>query len=357
MSVQERVVYILGAGFSAPLGLPLMSTFLSRSKDLFAKEPAKYVALFKPIFDEVDRMAKAKNYYSADLFNIEELLSLLEMGAFANANRRAVEFKEYICAVIEGSMLPLSSSNRGSLPSSFIFGDSSSGNWLYYGPFVAAILGMSIEHDQQTNTLSVRRVDRPRCVYDVITLNYDRIPEVLAAHVLANARTLQGTGPAPGFDVFPSSGERDHSKPLLAKLHGSSEDPSSIVPPTWNKGRSEHIASAWRYAHEALSKANHIRFIGYSLPVTDAYFKYLLKSSVLDSDNLKTIDAFCLDHSHIVEQQYRSFITFNTFRFVSGDTLSYLRKVRGSLPNYQPDDMMWAHLEAAHESMMTNAVG
>jgi hypothetical protein len=31
----DRVVYLLGAGFSAPLGLPVMSNFLMKSKDLF----------------------------------------------------------------------------------------------------------------------------------------------------------------------------------------------------------------------------------------------------------------------------------------------------------------------------------
>jgi len=32
----ERVVYILGAGFSAPLGLPVMNDLMIKAKDLYA---------------------------------------------------------------------------------------------------------------------------------------------------------------------------------------------------------------------------------------------------------------------------------------------------------------------------------
>ena len=34
----ERVVYLLGAGFSAPLGLPVMSNFLEKSKYMYFEE-------------------------------------------------------------------------------------------------------------------------------------------------------------------------------------------------------------------------------------------------------------------------------------------------------------------------------
>jgi len=35
----EKVVYLLGAGFSAPLGLPVMSNFLEKSKDIYFADP------------------------------------------------------------------------------------------------------------------------------------------------------------------------------------------------------------------------------------------------------------------------------------------------------------------------------
>ena len=74
----ERVVYLLGAGFSAPLGLPVMSNFLMKSKDMYSEDPDRY-SHFKKVFDRIREMSVCKNYYKADLFNIEEVLSILEI--------------------------------------------------------------------------------------------------------------------------------------------------------------------------------------------------------------------------------------------------------------------------------------
>ncbi len=41
MSIQ-RVAYLLGAGFSAPLGLPVMSNFLAKAKDLYFEDQERY---------------------------------------------------------------------------------------------------------------------------------------------------------------------------------------------------------------------------------------------------------------------------------------------------------------------------
>ena len=40
--MRDKIVYLLGAGFSAPLGLPLVSNFISKSKDLYFEQPGKY---------------------------------------------------------------------------------------------------------------------------------------------------------------------------------------------------------------------------------------------------------------------------------------------------------------------------
>ena len=48
----EKVTYILGAGFSAPLGLPVMQDFLAKSKDLYFSDPRRY-RHFERVFDLV----------------------------------------------------------------------------------------------------------------------------------------------------------------------------------------------------------------------------------------------------------------------------------------------------------------
>src|SRR5438876_488563 len=74
----DHVVYILGAGFSAPLGLPLMGNFLMKAKDMYAGD-AKRFAHFKDVFDYIGAMGSIQTYYDADLLNIEEILSILEI--------------------------------------------------------------------------------------------------------------------------------------------------------------------------------------------------------------------------------------------------------------------------------------
>ena len=77
--MKSKVVYILGAGFSAPLGLPVMSDFLSRSKDLYFEDSQRFKH-FDKVFQEIRHMAQAKNYLDIDLFNIEQILSILDHG-------------------------------------------------------------------------------------------------------------------------------------------------------------------------------------------------------------------------------------------------------------------------------------
>lgn len=95
----DNVAYLLGAGFSAPLGLPVMSNFLEKSKDLYLKEPEKF-KYFQNVFDTIDKMSKCKNYYSTDLFNIEEILSILEMQERLSNSDFESSFLKYIVDVV-----------------------------------------------------------------------------------------------------------------------------------------------------------------------------------------------------------------------------------------------------------------
>jgi hypothetical protein len=109
---------------------------------------------------------------------------------------------------------------------------------------------------------------------------------------------------------------------FLYKLHGSIE--SDIIPPTWNKILHEEIKSDWEGAFNALSKANHIRILGYSLPSTDSYLKYLFKSAISKNDFLKSIDVICLDPTNTVEARYREFINFPKLNFTNTNLTKYL---------------------------------
>ncbi len=128
----------------------------------------------------------------------------------------------------------------------------------------------------------------------------------------------------------------ENGRPVLAKLHGS-VDSGVIIPPTWAKGTHRKIAPVWKRAFEVLEKSNQIRFIGYSLPVGDAYIKYLLKAAVVRAQNLKKIDVICLDPYGDVKERYENFIKFNFLRFRNSATEDYLKDVPGMSDPPQPE--------------------
>ena len=63
-----------------------------------------------------------------------------------------------------------------------------------------------------------------------------------------------------------------------------------IIPPTWDKSiYHQELASVWSQAALDLSIAENIYVIGYSLPITDSFFKYLY---ALGSEEVKIIERF-----------------------------------------------------------------
>ena len=82
----ERVVYLLGAGFSAPLGLPVMNDVLVKSRDLYFSNREMYPH-FDEVFQMIAQLSVTKNYFETDLFNIEEILSILGTESYAAAGR------------------------------------------------------------------------------------------------------------------------------------------------------------------------------------------------------------------------------------------------------------------------------
>ncbi len=90
----QKTVYILGAGFSKPLGLPIMSDFIDMARDLYATNPEKYKH-FSNVFNIIrTELAWIGTAYEINLNNIEEVLSVLEMMRYFDKTKEK-EFFEY----------------------------------------------------------------------------------------------------------------------------------------------------------------------------------------------------------------------------------------------------------------------
>ena len=186
----EKVVYLLGAGFSAPLGLPVMSTFLIKSKDAFAQDPEKY-AHFSKVFETIKDMNACKSYFEADLFNIEEILSILEMQEGVEASSVTRSFTQYIKDVVQHytprprpPTVPPNDNTKGISWHNEIFGTDT---WSTYGAFVANLFGVQAnitwQNPNDSGYIRFMRAQKQVADYSVITLNYDSVLEDVCSFV------------------------------------------------------------------------------------------------------------------------------------------------------------------------------
>jgi hypothetical protein len=216
----EKVVYLLGAGFSAPLGIPVMNSFLTRSKDLYFTDPARF-SHFQEVFDTINELSVIKNYYSADLFNIEEILSILEMREYLEGSSLKDTFIQYISDVIQHYTPEIIPYQRGKLPGNWyqwLFGTNVNRSWQQYGSFIGAICNLTFTGPRggfagEYNQIYCEIETNPETVYSIITLNYDLVPESVVSFIQSNY----------SCQVAPTL--------RVAKLHGS-VDTKVIVPPT-----------------------------------------------------------------------------------------------------------------------------
>ena len=65
---------------------------------------------------------------------------------------------------------------------------------------------------------------------------------------------------------------------------------SQIITPTMMKSlNSQLYTNLWSSARDALLKADHVYFVGYSLPIADFDFRYLLHQSISDKAKIDVI--------------------------------------------------------------------
>jgi len=77
-----------------------MSNFLMKSKDMYFSDRERF-GTFKDVFDAIEEVSFTKNYFDANLFNIEEILSILEMQELVESGRLKRGFVHYILDVIK----------------------------------------------------------------------------------------------------------------------------------------------------------------------------------------------------------------------------------------------------------------
>jgi hypothetical protein len=350
-NARERVVYILGAGFSAPLGLPVVRDFYVRSKDVYFSDRTKY-QYFEKVFDTIDRLATIKNFFKADLLDIEEVLSILEMRDQLEGSVSSSLFRRYICDVITQCTPQLQKTvhDKDNWGTNLL---GQNGSWSGYAALVANFWSCYVFRETQGGIFRLE-MSKSDVGYDVISLNYDLVLELTAKH-LGEAFNSDSK---PAFRRTREEVSNESDDPCLVKLHGS-VDTGDVIPPTWRKALSGDLVALWASARDILSKANHIRVLGYSLPAADTYVRYLLKAAASESRHLKTIDIITLDGDGSTRARYDDLVNFKFYRFANARVEKYLYGVQTH--TYTPTkyfDMpavQFTFLERYHNNFMTGS--
>jgi hypothetical protein len=326
---QYHNVIIFGAGASANAGIPLLDSFVNKMW-----EYATRGKVGDEIISEADReiLVKAheirtqlERYNTRASFNdrnLEDILSLLSFEALAGGEN-AASYETLVKAVARTVELSCGAKHHDATPK-----EPFTNNHVY------DFLWRALLSEKLAETAPA-----------LITFNYDLVLERTLWQHFHNLDTQPIK--SCGLKYFLGSNDfiikcanhrytiphnergrgaynllTDGQKPIYAlgekadieipylKLHGSlnwnqdnplnppptpptqSVEKPLILPPVFNKMNSREIYAVWKKALDVLRQAKNIIVVGYSLPKTDIYMQYFLKSAVGPNSNLQKIIIF-----------------------------------------------------------------
>ncbi len=296
-----KTLFILGAGASSACGAPVMSTFLDRARDLLRLKTAgieEKRAEFEDVFNAIFELQGVHSKSYLDLNNIEVVFGAIEMalvlGRLGPRNLQSIE-------KLRNSLITLI---YRTLERSIKF------------PVAKGVIGLPEPYKTFMERLKTAVRNQPSQdphEFSFITFNYDVCLDValdaygIQYDYFLEGRTKPGVtpllklhgsinwgidrkeatptiAPAPISQIrFNALGLSDHVYfnvgSLLNGLGVNNrvlDGPPVIVPPSWNKS-SYHgqLSNVWAKASQELATAENIVVIGYSLPETDSFFRYL----------------------------------------------------------------------------------
>lgn len=305
-----NIVLFLGAGFSAPFGLPTMNQFseeVTINKKLSERERVVYSRL-------VLEARRANSFLESSSTNLEDILSFFVMG-------------DRLRTFDEGLTVP-------SLEVKSIIAKvySTIKNSDYYWD--------ELDNFKRFLQIGIADLLRQGHQLHIITTNYDLIIDSILFSQDTHAefpfdfdttsdgkvRSLYGIDAVPLFKLHGSinwfaQNENDNEKILLedriipnpnnlnSLIPASYTDHSYkggtpiIIPPSYLKPElSSQLLKNWSGASKAMEDAQIIIFVGYSFPPTDIEMKYFLANSLAENTVLQKIKIFDINASTIVDR-------------------------------------------------------
>jgi NAD-dependent SIR2 family protein deacetylase len=294
----QKTVFVLGAGASAESGAPLMSTFLDRARDLLVAD-AK--ADFESVFDALVRLRDVFYKSGLDLDNIESVFGAFEIariiGKLGHYSVEQIDglgksIRMLIVRTLDESIkYEYNDRNRTTGPTPGYSGFmnlmktmnpkgayGSACSLLTFNYDIAldyALTHANIPHDYclepptDRNTLRVLKLHG--------SLNWGKCANcgrVTAQHL--SMENVLAVAASSSVSSFTLPGATVIAQGKCGNCSGNLSSEPVIVPPTWNKteGHNE-LTAIWKQAAVELGQAENIVCIGYSLPESDLFFRYL----------------------------------------------------------------------------------
>ena len=292
----DHNVYILGAGFSADAGIPVLDNFLVKMRAgmnwLREEGRDREFAAIRNVFKFRKKAASAALRVNLNLENIEDLFSLA-------AASGQYPLEESVSTAIAGT---LDFSRRtGKLQWFEIMVDddlAKPSSWTAKSKEnVGATRYIIPPYDLYAGLLTGRICSPSKFMKNtIITLNYDTVLE----EALGNWKIPFWYGFKPRSVEYDASSKWARENPddalTILKLHGSVNWAKSkrsrgrlnvygsysdvlkvdgrvvLIPPTWRKSFQGPLSEVWNAAIQALSEATRVVIIGFSVPPTDIHF-------------------------------------------------------------------------------------
>jgi hypothetical protein len=355
-----KTLFILGAGASREAGGPLMKDFLDEADEL-RRAGASGVADARESFDNVFRaISDLQGIYAKshlDLDNIETVFGAIEMGVLLGklGERKDDEILRLRDDIITVIYKTLETSIRFPVKERGIYPPQP------YGDFVEMLV--------KTNRSSPPPFTWSDLTF--LTFNYDLAldfalhhrgikfhyalpgdPNVGIPYLKLHGSINWGICSkchqivpyqigAPHFElwhdpkyvVFNLGSQLGQVRHCDVKLTG----PPVLVPPTWNKTVYHgQIGTVWKRACQELASAENVLVVGYSLPESDLFFRYLYAIGSESKTTIKRFWVFDPDQNNEVEARFRRLIgrgiegRFRFFREPFGKAMNHIRDAVGA---------------------------
>jgi len=310
----NKNIFILGAGFSKPAGLPTISEFYNEIKRIYLDKRFllnKFLQdCFKTVINYRNDLDKISSKTKIDLDNIEILFSYLDMDCKCSGDTTLNQIRKKLIYTIintlkictnfseveEDNNLKIIEKYKGAKQLNYTEGRKKLKHSLNIFEYFATVVSGKIgDRDYQFNLDD-----------SIITFNYDLILDQIFLKQNIGVNYCLESNSKKGIKFLKLHGSANwlycpkckkvniYKRGYLHKIKKCDNCKHDleplIVPPTWNKDSyNEKLNLIWEEAVNEIKQARRIFILGYSMPPTDMYFEFLMSLGLKNNSLIEKV--------------------------------------------------------------------